>query len=533
MASNVDSAQPPGPSSIRQEEAVTEFRQEPSGALKRFTALRIEHLYFILAVAAFGLLVSIRPTEPHDLWFHLRAGQLHSELGRVLRVDTFSWSISPNTPYLYGSWLGEWLYYHIYAMGGIYLVIFTRNVLAMVAITLIGLEARWRSGSWRLAGLAVTLTCLISLNNTSVRPQNLSWVPFALYFVVLSRYAVDRLRPLWLLFLPAMMVFWTNTHGAFVLGIILIGLFAIGETFRRLLHHSGALPWSRIGALYAVGAVTVLTTAINPRGFGIFAYHLSALTNTAVHVFIEEWQPPTPSGLANVTFFASVIMLLAAFAFARRKPTLTDVLVISVFLWWAWDAVRGLTWYSMVAMPVLAQCLGARYSRSRPAYRGRQRHRLNWAIAVLVTLTLFAVQPWTVRGVPLPDAYQERMLPPPAAPLLTTGTPVFAAEYLRAHPGGRLFNEMGYGSYLIWTVPEQPVFIDPRIELYSLKQWQDYGDISEGNRSLELLRRYGANRVLLSREQQPKLSEVLATAPNWKREYADTWSEVWTFTSRD
>ncbi len=495
--------------------------------------LRIEHLYFVLALAMFSFLVSLIPITPHDLWFHLRAGQLHSALGRVLHIDTFSWSITPNTPYLYGSWLGEWLYFQIYSLGGIQLVAFTRNVLATVAIALIGLEARRRSDSWRLAGLAVALVGLISVNNTTVRPQNFSWVPFALYFMLLSRYAAHKLEPLWLLVLPTLMIFWGNTHGAFVLGIILIGLFAVGETLRRLLRHSSALTWSRIGAIYAIGAVTLLATAVNPRGFGIFSYHMSALTNTAVHEFVQEWQPPTPAGLVNVTFFVSILMLLAAFAFARRKPTLTDVLVICVFLWWAWDAVRGLMWYAMVAMPVLAQCLGSPDGSKASTIKARQLLPINWAIVGFLVLTVLLAQPWTMRNLPLPDGYQKQTVPAPAPPLLSSLTPVFAAEYLRDHPGGKLFNEMGYGSYLIWAVPKQKVFIDPRIELYGLKQWNDYLDISAGRRSLELLRSYGADRVLLSRQLQPRLSEELAMAPDWRREYADNWSEVWTYTGPD
>ncbi len=491
--------------------------------------LRIEHLYFVLPLAMFSFLVSVIPIAPHDFWFHLRAGQLHSALGRVLRVDTFSWSIASNTPYLYGSWLGEWFYYQIYVLGGIQMVAFTRNVLATAAMVLVGLEARRRSESWKLAGFAVALVGLISINNTDVRPQNFSWVPFALYFMILSRYAAHKLQPFWLLVLPALMIVWGNTHGAFVLGIILIGLFAVGETLRRLLCHQGALTWPRIGAIYAVGAVTSFVTAVNPRGFGIFAYHMSALTNTAVHEFVQEWQPPTPVGLVNVTFFVSILMLLAAFAFARRKPTLTDVLVVCVFLWWAWDAVRGLVWYAMVAMPVLAQCLGSPQGSDVSTSNARQLLPINWAMAGFLALTVLLVQPWTVRSLPLPDGYQREMVPPPAPPLLSTQTPVSAAEYLRDHPGGKLFNEMGYGSYLIWAVPEQKVFIDPRIELYGLKQWNDYVDISTGRRSVELLRSYGADRVLLSRLQQPKLSEALATAPDWRREYADSWSEVWIY----
>ncbi|MCI4353913.1 MAG: hypothetical protein L3K06_00930, partial [Thermoplasmata archaeon] len=42
---------------------------------------------------------------------------------------------------------------------------------------------------------------------------------------------------------------------------------------------------------------------------------------------------------------------------------------------------------------------------------------------------------------------------------------------LRAHPGGPLFAELGYASYLIWAAPEERVFVDPRFELFPLSLW--------------------------------------------------------------
>ena len=59
----------------------------------------------------------------------------------------------------------------------------------------------------------------------------------------------------------------------------------------------------------------------------------------------------------------------------------------------------------------------------------------------------------------------------------------------RAHPiDGRLFNEMGYGSYLDWALyPGTQVFVDPRVELYPLAIWQDYLAIRDAHGYNELL----------------------------------------------
>ena len=84
---------------------------------------------------------------------------------------------------------------------------------------------------------------------------------------------------------------------------------------------------------------------------------------------------------------------------------------------------------------------------------------------------------------------------------------------MRENPGGKIFNEMGYGSYLIWALPEQEVFIDPRVELYPFEQWQDYVHITNGTRYNELLEKYGADRLLIDTDLQPELALALEQDP--------------------
>ncbi|MCX8061293.1 MAG: hypothetical protein N3D16_01795, partial [Anaerolineales bacterium] len=53
--------------------------------------------------------------------------------------------------------------------------------------------------------------------------------------------------------------------------------------------------------------------------------------------------------------------------------------------------------------------------------------------------------------------------------------PVQAIEYLKENKlQGRLFNSYNWGAFLLWTLPEYPVFVDGRTDLYDdeiLDQW--------------------------------------------------------------
>src|SRR5207248_1008968 len=95
------------------------------------------------------------------------------------------------------------------------------------------------------------------------------------------------------------------------------------------------------------------------------------------------------------------------------------------------------------------------------------------------------------------------------------------------HPGSRLFNEETFGSYLIWAVPGQQVFIDPRFELYPTEVIVDSSAIGAGIDAIHLLDAYGVDLAFVNKERQPRLIEALARSGAWSREYADLEAEVW------
>lgn len=486
----------------------------------------LDIVWLLVILAGFGFYVSLVPTPPNDFWWHLKIGQLTFTSGQIPHTNLFAWTLPADYPFAYGAWLGEWLTYVVYHIGRMELVLFARNVMILAAFALVAGEAKRRSGSWRLAALVTAAACLMSLSNLIVRPQIWSWLPFMALYLLLSRYAEGKLRRGWLFLLIPIMVFWTNVHGAFILGIVTLGIYCAGEALRALLRAEGARPWKEIFWLWGASLLSGLSTAVNPRGIGIFAYVVDLLTDKPSQRLIEEWQSPTPSGIPNTAFFIVTLLLFIILIYSRFRPNPTDMLLIAGFLWLAWSGQRYILWFGWVTMPILAQAIGA-LPLPRPRFTP-QRNWINALLALAVFVPVVMVQPWFVEQMPLPKTYWEFVLRgKPQGPLLTAGTPVDAVEYLRAHPGGKLFHEMGYGSYLIWALPEQGVFIDPRVELYPFEQWEDYIDIIRGYRYNELLAKYGADRLLLDRETQKDLIPLLEKDPLWQQEYEDSTTQIW------
>jgi hypothetical protein len=491
----------------------------------------LEQLWVLLALTLIGIFIALVPTPPHDFWWHLKAGQIVAEQG-IPWTNLFAWSMPADAPFVYATWLGEWLFYALYQIGGLQGPVLARNLLGLAGFTLVAAEARRRSGSWRLAALAALLAWAMSLNNLPARSQNWSWVPFGLYALILGAYAAGQARPRALLALPPLMAFWVNAHGAFMLGLGMLAVVTAGETLRRLIRQPEALGWDRLRPLYLAAAGTFAATLLNPSGVGIFGYVLKLLTDPPSQGLVNEWQPPTTHGIAGFVFFVSIMALLAAFALARRRPSLTDVLLVCAFLWWAWNGQRYVIWYGMLAMPMLVGSL-ASFRRPRPGRAPAARMQLpSTLIAIGLLGALIAIQPPFKPGLGLPPPYQALFADVPGAPLqFSAETPVAATEYLRAHPiDGRLFNEMGYGSYLDWALyPTAQVFVDPRVELYPLATWQDYLAIRDArDYNALLIDKYNVRRVLLDRQLQPRLAAALAAdTARWQREYADARAEIY------
>jgi len=512
---------------------VAKVSSEGAG-VRALPAVRLDQLWALFALSLIAAFISLVPTAPNDFWWHLKAGELIATQG-LPTTNLFAWSLPADAPFVYQSWLGEWLFYQLYRLGGLQLVVFARNLLGAAAYGLVALEARRRSGSWRLAALAALFAAAMTINNFTTRTQNWSWLPFMATLILLGRYSDGQLAPRWLAALPLIMLFWVNAHGAFTLGLLLAGAFVVGETLRRLLRQPRALTWPKLRALYLAVAAMAVATVLNPLGPGVFGYVLDLLGDAPSQRLINEWQSPTPRSLAGALFYLGVLAVIGAFAFARRRPTITDVLLVCGLAWQAFVGARYVVWFGMAALPIVAQSLAAPRSILGQPQAPRPRERgagaaANLGLALALLLGVAALQPWTKPLLGLPAPYQALFAPVPGAPqLFSADTPVAAVEHLRAEPcAGRIFNEMGQGSYMSWALyPAAQHYIDPRVELFPLEQWETYVAVSAGQDVAAFLEREQIACVSLDTALQPKLAAAMAGLPGWERSFSAGRSEVW------
>jgi hypothetical protein len=483
---------------------------QPVARTRANRGLTLDQVWVAAALILLALRPLLTPIPPHDFWWHMATGRAIVEQGAIPATDSFSFTRA-GEPFFNQSWLAQLLMYALYSAGGIALVLLVQSLVITLAYgLLLRLCALW-SGRLRLSVALLLLTTMpLSFDNWTVRPQTYAFPLFVAVLTILTEYRLGRSRRLWSL--PLLMALWVNIHGSFVLGLALIGITLVGEWLQQLRAPAASRSPVLSRTYLGWGVATALATLLNPQGIGVIAYVRNLLGSNQVTSLVTEWAPPSIRDIGGMIFFLFVIVTMLALIYGRRRPGLTDMLLLLAFLWLALGAVRNIVWFGFVATPLLVVQAGSLL----PDARGRSSAGSPVLNAILVGVLLLLL------GIGLPWV-KPVVLPPSVGALLAEDTPVAAVRFIEQQPDRpqRLFHAMGYGSYLIWAAPEQKVFIDPRIELYPFDQWRDYINLGQANNVAELLDKYRIDSLLLSRAEQEALIDAVRQEPGWQQRYAD------------
>jgi hypothetical protein len=476
--------------------------------------LTLPRLFIILAVALPGIVAQAHQLPTNDFFWHLAMGREIVQRGGVPVTDSWSFTQS-GEPFFNQPWLAQVIYYGLERLGGIPLILLVHGLLLAATFALLLVTCLRRVNDVRLcAAVLLLVVAPLTVTNWGVRPQAFAYPLFAAFLFVMTDYRVQaggpsaaRWHRLWTL--PPLMVLWVNLHGSFMLGGLLVFVVFVVEALRRASGRTGALGWNRLARLLVIGMAVGVAMLLNPRGIAVLGY-LRGLTGAdTVRLLVTEWQSPTLADFSGVAFHLVLLALIALFAFTRLGlPDTVDGVLAGVFLLLAFAAVRNVVWFGIAIAPVLVGVLGKAMPRGAPEPGSVP---ANWIITAFLAALAIVTSGWVRPALP------ERFA------LLDRDTPVAAAEAFQAmHPRPqRLFHELGYGSYLIWAVPDQPVFVDGRMELYPLQQATDYIVVSNGYDVDRLLGKYRIDGTLLSKLQQGPLVAALRQHEGWQRVYED------------
>jgi hypothetical protein len=468
---------------------------EPRADLDRRRSWRWPTIDQVWAFAAVALpvLAALRATiVTNDLAYQIRAGDLMLSTHHVLRADPFTFTAF-GRPWLDQQWGAQIVFALVYRAGGWAGLAIFRAVLVGVTATCVWLACRASgAGSKRAAWLGLA-GFLVWAGGAALRPQMLGVALFAIAVWVVSE---RRRHPAWLWAVPVITVVWGNVHGSFFLAPLLVGLAWLQDRHDRA-------PGSR--RTLVITAVSLVATAVGPFGVRVWEYAVSISTNPVIARAISEWQPPTIRDATGALFFMSLGAVVAFLAW-RGTPWPTLV-ILAVFAAIALEAGRGVFWWGIVVPPVVAGLLPPVPASSEA------RTWANGAIAAVVVMLGIVSLPTWQGGTPTSPS-----------PKVVANAPVELTAELRRilRPGERYFDPVPWASWFELELPRNPVFLDPRIEVFPRSVLDQHVDVSLGRQGWQLiLDRWGIDVVVADRGEEGELIPIISREPGWREVYAD------------
>jgi hypothetical protein len=482
----------------------------PTGEQPAFRRPTLDDAWLLLIPLGLLAVAAYSSTPPHDFWWHLRTGQIIAQSRSIPTVDLFTYT-QPGAPWMNQAWLSQIGMYLTYQTGGSALITTVHAFLIACGYALAALAAVRASRDAPAAAIGTLAAAASGIFAWAVvRPQSISFLLFGTLVWIIEADRSAARRALW--GLPFLFAFWANLHAAFIFGLLLLGLYVIARFADALA--ARRRPTGADFALLVLALASVLAISLNPAGpAGMARYLLGFMQSHTTQQYNEEFQPLALRSQAGIVYFGIAATVFLIGYVRRIRIPLYHLLALMVFGALSLYYVRAVPWFGMAAAPAFALIISG---KPRPVRQGRA--AFNAAFLILLTLLALLNLPAARRHLP--------STPGVGHPVEKNSTPWAAAEALCQMGGSpRVFNEIGFGSYLEWACPALPVFVDTRFELYDDALWQDYINVSVARWDWEaILARYGVNAILLSkadRADQQSLIDAARASGAWRVKYED------------
>jgi len=491
-----------------------------------------------------------------DTGWHIRTGEWILANHRVPYADIFSFT-KPGEPWFAWEWLWDAMFAWLYLHGGLAAVVLVNMLILCATSVLLYRLVNRRCGH---PVLAIGLTVLALAGSTLhwlARPHLFTMLFVVVFLTVIEAYRTADLpvragRPgpaevdaeaegvgrgpggppySLLLWLPALTILWTNLHGGFLAGIVILGIYGVGELARALVVSSSIERRSAIRAAIpylAAAAGCAAASLVNPYFYHLHVHIWNYLRDADITRGIVEFQAANFQYGGAGYLEAMLILAVGAAIWHAMRKQFSDVLILAAWAHLALLVARNIPLFMFVAAPAVSVAMADWLRRLReapvadwirnvaasiegigkeiaPLERIGRFHVI--CVAALVAVAL---------GMSSPSAGS--MLKPEFDP---KAYPERALAFVN-HPGQRVFTHDEWGDYLIWRLAPAggKVFVDGRSDFYGAKFSREYLDLLGVKYDWEqTLAQYGVDTILLP--PNAPLSTAVKESAHWHVVYDD------------
>jgi hypothetical protein len=448
-----------------------------------------------------------------DLPRHLLMGRVILQNRSVPATEQFIYPYQGQA-FTVHEWLTDTIFAIIESYWGLAGIVLLCGLLLAAAFTIL-----YSSLSSRL-NLRVPVMVLIiwgamaSSINWAVRPHMVSMLLLAIWLVWSERLSRGEKISLWRF--PALMLLWTNLHGEFIAGILVLFAYAFGWLAEYVFNRANtSLATGK--NLWLVLFLTLIASVINPSGPGSWMTVFTFVNDSYLMSRMVEVNSPD---FHNPDLYAMLgLLCLSVFLLAIKKDRFStgQAFLLAGFTAMALMATRNVHFYGVVAPFVLAEALlflrgnpvVERFESTFQSVEGKAQ-AIPWiGVTAAVLISVFILSG---------EGQKMYQFSEPAFP-------VRAVQWLEKNPQqGRMFNDLNWGGYIanhLW--PSQLTFVDSMSDSTGqvTRDYEAILTLQDGWQ--ELINKYRINWAIV-RPQTP-LARALQEK-GWRTIYADETSVI-------
>lgn len=484
--------------------------------LLRFFLPRIE---YILLIAIFWGIIANGPRILNfdgDLPRHILTGNLILQTRQVPTTDIFSFRTvgRPSFPH---EWLSQVLFAIAYDWLGLSGIVLLTGLAIMLTWGFVYRQSMQKSGSFFLALILIGLAVGASQIHVLPRPHIFTYLLTAIWITVLENIDEGKTRFWWAL--PIVILLWVNMHGMFVLGVMILGIYVIGDFLQ---HPSKS--WftnQKTKSLLLGGGLSLIATFLSPSGPKIWEAVVSLGSNAYITSKIPEYQSANFHLPETWPFIILLLLTLIGFARSTERMPWTYILLVVAFTGMALYTSRMIPLFAIVVTPITAKAIADWTYKEYPQSKlfvvqenvsktNSTANGLIWVFAIILIAAVLLGSGGTIDSQGQGNVFDSQFFP------------VEAVSWLKTHPqNGHMFNEFDWGGYLLLELwPSQQIFMDGHTHIYGEALTREYEQVITLDKGWEeILNKYDVQWIII--RVNTSLAEALSTSTDWKTAYED------------
>jgi hypothetical protein len=478
------------------EQAAARVEARPSFAQRAFCFPTV--VYALVAATVFA--VARAGLDDPDIWWHLRNAEYLFAEHRWPRADIYSYTVY-GQPWMNHEWLAEIPYYLAWRSFGLVGIKALSLLILEIIFGVLLYHCYRQSENIKAAGIACYLAILLGSVSFGPRTLLFGYVYLLILLMTLETFRSHGRARLWVL--PCLFCLWVNTHGSWLLGLIVLGIFVAGGLVQGQWGIIEATRWSP-GQLRQLGmamAASIAALFVNPYGYRLVLYPFDMAFRQKLNIaHVAEWSSVDFHDVRGKIALIFIMALLLGALLSRRRWQLYELGFALFGIYMAFTYVRFLFLAGILTAPLIAGFL-CPLSTYRPE---RDKPALNAAL-------IAGVLAFMLLGFPTSKQLLQSVGREYPAEVLPQVASIESSE--------RVLNYYLWGGYLGWNAPGYRDFIDSRVDVFEYAGvLKDYLDLLDLKDPAGILDKYHIQYVLFPPDEP--LSYVLLHDQRWEIVYS-------------